>query len=164
MSLIVDQWDPENRASRLRTAWELVALVVCLYFFILGVKLFGAGFKSMGADWAGPLMKGASNPLVGLFIGILATALMQSSSATTSVLVGLVAVGRLDLATAIPVVMGANIGTTATNTFVSIAHITRRGEFRRHAARRGLSFPPAAPSRRPPAACREREPRPASAR
>jgi len=111
--------------------WEIIALIICLYFFILGVKFFGAGFKLMGKDWADALVKGASNPLTGLFIGILATALMQSSSATTSMLVGLVATGQVGLATAIPVVMGANIGTTATNTFVSVAHITREGEFRR---------------------------------
>ena len=120
---------PENRA--LQIPWEIISLIICLYFFILGVKLFGTGFKSMGAEWANPLIKGASNPLTGLFIGILATALMQSSSATTSMLVGLVAAGQISLPVAIPVVMGANIGTTATNTFVSVAHITRKGEFRR---------------------------------
>ena len=109
----------------------MLLLLVLLYLFILGVKLFGTGFKQMGAGLAATLLGKASNPVMGLFIGILATALMQSSSATTSMLVGLVAAGAIDVRAAVPIVMGANIGTTATNTLVSLAHITRRGEFRR---------------------------------
>ena len=64
-------------------------------------------------------------------IGILATSLVQSSSATTSILVGLVSSGGLSIANAIPMVMGANIGTTVTNTIVSIGHIGRKNEFAR---------------------------------
>jgi sodium-dependent phosphate cotransporter len=58
---------------------------------------------------------------------------MQSSSVTTSMIVGLVAapVNPIPIATAIPMIMGANIGTTVTNTIASLAHIGRREEFRR---------------------------------
>ena len=69
--------------------------------------------------------------IAGLMIGILATSLIQSSSTTTSIVVGLVAGGALNLNTAIPIIMGANIGTTITNTLVSMGHVTRRVEFRR---------------------------------
>ena len=72
-----------------------------------------------------------SNPLVGLFTGILATTLAQSSSTITSIAVGLVASRALTIEGAIPVVMGANIGTSVTNTLVSMGHITRKEEFRR---------------------------------
>ncbi|MFQ6038387.1 MAG: Na/Pi symporter, partial [Candidatus Aminicenantales bacterium] len=54
-----------------------------------------------------------------------------SSSTTTSITVGFVAGGVLTLQGAIPIIMGANIGTTVTNTIVSIGHVTRRHEFRR---------------------------------
>ena len=70
---------------------------------------------------------------MGLIVGLLATTLVQSSSVTTSMIVGLVAAPEnpLPLANAIPMVMGANIGTTVTNTVVSLAHMGRREEFRR---------------------------------
>ncbi len=73
----------------------------------------------------------AANPLLGLIIGILATAIIQSSSATTSITVGLVASGIVSINNAIPIIMGANIGTTITNTLVSLTHITRKHEFQR---------------------------------
>ncbi len=66
-----------------------------------------------------------------LSIGVLATALVQSSSSTTSLLVGMVAAGTIPIRHAIPVVMGANIGTTVTNTLVSIGHITKGEEFKK---------------------------------
>ena len=67
---------------------------------------------------------------MGLITGILVTSLVQSSSTTTSIVVTLVATGTLPVPAAIPVIMGANIGTTVTNTIVSMGHITRPGEFR----------------------------------
>ena len=72
----------------------------------------------------------ATNPFLGLIVGILATALVQSSSTVTSIIVGLVA-GGLPVAIAVPMVMGANVGTTITNTLVSLGHVTDQDEFRR---------------------------------
>ena len=57
--------------------------------------------------------------------------MIQSSSTTTSMVVGLVAAGSLTIRNAIPIIMGANIGTTVTNTLVAMGHITRKEEFRR---------------------------------
>jgi sodium-dependent phosphate cotransporter len=68
---------------------------------------------------------------VGLFIGVLATSIIQSSSTTTSIVVGLVAGGALNVTNAIPIIMGANIGTSVTNTLVSLTQIRREAEFRR---------------------------------
>jgi len=70
-------------------------------------------------------------PLCALSIGILGTVLVQSSSASTSVIVGLVASGALGVDAAVPMIMGANIGTTVTNTLVSLGHIRQSNEFRR---------------------------------
>jgi sodium-dependent phosphate cotransporter len=86
--------------------------------------MFSGGF-------VGDLIESASNPLVGLFVGILATSLVQSSSTTTSLVVAMVGSGAMPIATAIPVVMGANIGTSVTNTLVSLGHISRGQEFHR---------------------------------
>ncbi len=91
----------------------------------------GASFKLMGKDFAETLIQTTSNPLIGLFIGILATSIVQSSSATTSIVVGMIAAGTLSLRGAIPIIMGANLGTTVTNIIVSMGHITRPTEFKR---------------------------------
>jgi len=84
-----------------------------------------------GASFAEQLIATTSNPLVGLFIGILATSIVQSSSMTTSMTVGFVASGVLTIEGAVPIIMGANIGTTVTCAIVSMGHIGRREEFRR---------------------------------
>ena len=84
----------------------------------------------MGKDVAETLISTTQNPFVGLFIGILATSLVQSSSTVTSMAVSLVASGGLTIGGAIPIVMGANVGTSVTNTIVSLAHVTRKEEFR----------------------------------
>ena len=91
----------------------------------------GVSFKLFGKDFAEQLIRSCSNPFVGLFIGVLVTALLQSSSTTTSLVVGLVGGGIIPVAYAIPIVMGANIGTTITNTLVSLTFVTRKEDFRR---------------------------------
>jgi sodium-dependent phosphate cotransporter len=105
-----------------------------MYAFFLSITLMGDSFKFFGRGFAEQLLTTTSNPFVGLFIGILATSLVQSSSTTTSMVVGLVAGGALGVSGAIPIVIGANIGTSVTNTMVSIGHISRPAEFRRAVA------------------------------
>ncbi len=112
-------------------SWLRAILVVALlYGFLVGVKLLESGVKGLGSETAGGLFDGITNPLAALFVGILATVLVQSSSVTTSTIVGLVATGLLPLETAVPMIMGANIGTSVTNTIVSLAHARRDDEFR----------------------------------
>jgi sodium-dependent phosphate cotransporter len=91
----------------------------------------GTGFKLMGSDFSETILSTIKDPVSSFFIGLLATSVIQSSSATTSILVTLCATGVLPLETAIPAVLGANIGTTITNTLVSFGHITRKEEFGR---------------------------------
>ncbi|MCC4265644.1 Na/Pi symporter [Oceanimonas baumannii] len=109
-------------------SWLLVATLV--YLLLAAVGAIGAGFKSAAGDNAKALFEFASNPLISLIIGVVATALIQSSSTVTSIIVGMVA-GGLPVAIAIPMVMGANIGTSLTSTLVSLGHVRNGDEFRR---------------------------------
>jgi sodium-dependent phosphate cotransporter len=93
--------------------------------------MLGKAFKMFSGGFVGGLIESASNPLLGLFVGILETTLVQSSSTTTSLVVALVGSGSMPIDTAIPIVMGANIGTSVTNTLVSLGHVTRGQEFAR---------------------------------
>ncbi|MDH5292573.1 MAG: Na/Pi symporter [Acidimicrobiia bacterium] len=102
-----------------------------LYLFLVGVKSLESGIKAFGADASERLFSNISNPVAGLFAGVLATVLVQSSSVTTSTIVGLVGGGVLPLSSAVPMIMGANIGTTVTNTLVSVGHIRQGQEFKR---------------------------------
>ena len=108
-------------------------LVLFLLVFLTGVRGLGDGFKLLGGDLLDAFFSATSNPFTALMIGLLSTTLMQSSSVTTSMVVGLVAASEnpLPLANAVPMIMGANIGTTVTNTIVSLAHAGRKDEFRR---------------------------------
>ncbi|WP_438590712.1 Na/Pi symporter [Grimontia sedimenti] len=106
---------------------KIVALV---YLLLLAVGMIGTGFKWATGGQAKELFEFASNPFTALIIGTVCTALIQSSSTVTSIIVGMVA-GGLPVATAIPMVMGANIGTTITNTLVSLGHVRDKEEFKR---------------------------------
>jgi sodium-dependent phosphate cotransporter len=112
---------------------RLAAVLALLFIFLVGIKGLGGGFKLLGKDLLQAFFTSTENPFFGLVVGILATTLVQSSSVTTSMIVALVAAPEnpLPVANAVPMVMGANIGTTVTNTVVSLAHMGHRGEFRR---------------------------------
>lgn len=107
-----------------------VVVVTLLFLFLVGIGLLESGINGLGSDIQEDLFSSVSNPLAGLFVGILATVLVQSSSVSTSTIVGLVGAGLLGLDDAVPMVMGANIGTTVTNTLASLGHVRRQGEFR----------------------------------
>ncbi|MFP3423403.1 Na/Pi symporter, partial [Bacillus sp. SIMBA_161] len=76
--------------------------------------LISTGFQLAFGSEAEALFAFATNPFLGLMIGILATALIQSSSTVSAIVVSLVA-GGLPVSTAVPMIMGANVGTTITN-------------------------------------------------
>ena len=113
------------------TMSKVVGVVLSLYLFLVGIKGLSSGIKHLGGDFANEIMTTTSDPFLALFIGVLATTLFQSSSTTTSIIVGMVSGGAVTLTGAIPMIMGANIGTTVTNTIVSIGHISRGNEFKR---------------------------------
>jgi sodium-dependent phosphate cotransporter len=111
--------------------FNFIFLLCFLYLFLFSLELMGTSLKMFGRGLAETLIATTTNPLVGLFIGILATSIVQSSSSTTSIVVGLVAGGALNVSNAIPIIMGANIGTSVTNMLVSLTQIKRDTEFRR---------------------------------
>jgi sodium-dependent phosphate cotransporter len=108
----------------------VLLVVVLLYLFLTGVKALETGINLLGSDFTDSLFEGVSNPLAALFVGILGTVLVQSSSVTTATIVGLVGAGTLPVETAVPMIMGANIGTTVTNTLASLGYLRRSSEFR----------------------------------
>jgi sodium-dependent phosphate cotransporter len=119
--LIVNQW------------FNLLIFFVAIYFFIIGIKLMGSGLKGTGSDFSESLIREAS-PFVGLAIGVFATAVIQSSSATTSMAVIFVAFSENPeevFPFAIPIIIGANIGTSVTNVLVSMGHIRHPPSFRK---------------------------------
>ena len=116
---------------------RIFLLLVLIYAFLLSVNMMSSGLKLVAEEPAneeairGFIGAFSRNPVVALFIGVVLTAVFQSSSFTTTLVVGLVAAGTLTTVEAIPIVMGANVGTTITNTLVSLGHLSRRDEFRR---------------------------------
>jgi sodium-dependent phosphate cotransporter len=110
---------------------KILGVFLALYLFLVGINGLSSGIKLLGGDFAKQVMSTTSNPFVALFIGILATTLFQSSSTTSSLIVAMVGSGTVTLSGAVPMIMGANIGTTVTNTIVSIGHIQRGNEFKR---------------------------------
>lgn len=124
---------PEADGSKSDLWLRLAQVVVLLFVFLVGIRGLGTGFKGLGKPLLESLFLVTDNPFVGLAVGILATTLVQSSSVTTAMIVGLVGASEnaLPVANAIPMIMGANIGTTVTNTIVSLGHVARRDEFRR---------------------------------
>lgn len=117
----------------LLAAWlsKWLSIPLLIYLFFLGISLLGSSLKMLGGSVVTELLSLTSNPFVGLFIGILATSIVQSSSWVTSVTVALVAGGGLDVTQAVPIIMGSNMGTSVTNALVAAGHITRPAEFRR---------------------------------
>jgi len=111
--------------------FRAVLVISMLYAFLVGVSLLETGIAGLGAGFQDGLVREIANPLSGLFAGIILTVLVQSSSVSTATIVGLVGAGTLDVGLAVPMIMGANIGTTVTNTLASLGSIRRRDEFQR---------------------------------
>ena len=117
--------------DRFLTIIKILGVAACLYLFLVGIGGMGYSFKLFGKEFSQKILEATSSPLIGLFIGILATTIVQSSSTTTSIIIGMVAAEAIGVRSAIFMVMGANIGTTVTAKLVSLGHITRKAEFRR---------------------------------
>lgn len=118
---------PEKLSNNTKK-WALLALLV--YGILVAVTVIGSGFKLATGDHARELFEFASNPIMGLIIGMVCTALIQSSSTVSSIIVAMVA-GGLPITIAVPMIMGANIGTSITSTLVSLGHVADKKEFQR---------------------------------
>lgn len=118
-----------------KKVWNNIRVVVSILgaflLFLFALDLMTSSLQHLGKNAAETILVATSNPFTGLFIGLLITAMLQSSSTTTALVVALVASGSVTLESAIPIIMGANIGTTITSTIVSLSFINKRKEFRR---------------------------------
>ena len=110
------------------TIANMIDLLGGLAFFLFGMTLLGEGLKRVaGSKLETILAKLTSNTFLGVFLGTLVTAVIQSSSATTVMVVGFVNSGIMQLANAIGIIMGANIGTTATGWILVLAGVDGGG-------------------------------------
>jgi sodium-dependent phosphate cotransporter len=114
----------------IKNVLKAIQVLILLYLFLLSIEMMGMGFKLFGKHFTDILFQTTASPFAGLLIGILVTSLVQSSSTVTSIVVGMVAGGTLTVSGAIPIIMGSNIGTSVTNTIVSIGSLSRRSEFK----------------------------------
>jgi len=124
-------FDDEEQVSWAEVAMYSFLIIAGLYGFLFGLGLMGTSFKVLGGKTAGDMFTTIKNPIAGLMIGVLATVLVQSSSTSTSVVVGMVGADIIDVKTAIPVIMGANIGTSVTNTIVSLGQMNDGDQYQR---------------------------------
>ncbi len=108
--------------------FDLLNLLNGLSLFLFGMQLMGGGLeKKAEGQLSSVLSSMTSSPFKGFFLGIIVTAIIQSSSATTVMVVGLVNSGILSLRQAIRIIMGANIGTTVTSWILSLTGISGDG-------------------------------------
>ena len=109
---------------------DIISLLGGLSFFLFGMTLLGDGLKRVaGSKLETILGKLTSTPIKGVLLGALVTAVIQSSSATTVMVVGFGNSGLMQLANAVGIVMGANIGTTATGWVLTLANVEGEGGF-----------------------------------
>jgi len=120
---------PPSSGPKARRTVELVLKIGApIFLFLFSIYLVGSSFSLFEGNAEG-LLGQSQNPFLAFFIGMLATALIQSSSTTTASIVALVAAGKLGLVAAIPFIMGANIGTAITSTIVALGHIGNTREY-----------------------------------
>lgn len=117
---------------------RILETMAAVYLFLIALEILSSAFVGMGEGAVSGLIQSTDNPFIGLFLGLLATAILQSSSLTTSIVVSLLASGAFGAASdpetisrAVPFILGANIGTTITSSIVSLGHIANIQEFRR---------------------------------
>lgn len=110
-------------SSWMKIVCYVVGVLLCLFVFLVGLSLMGNAFKVLGGRGASSMFHAVDNPVSGLMTGVLATVLVQSSSTSTSIVVAMVGEGALTVKSAIPVIMGANIGTSVTNTIVALGQV-----------------------------------------
>jgi sodium-dependent phosphate cotransporter len=124
----------ENKMGTQRTLSLVLLIGGSILLFLFSLDLMVSSLRHLGSDTAKSVIQATENPFTGLFVGLLVTALIQSSSTTTALTVALVASGAISFQSAVPVIMGANIGTTITSTIISLGFINKKKEFKRAVA------------------------------
>lgn len=121
----------ELKKDKANKTKSYLMMLLALLLFIFAIDLLTVAMSNLNNDVAENILLATRNPFVSLFIGLLMTALIQSSSTVTASVVAVVASGNLTLEQAVPMVMGANIGTTLTSTLVSLSYIMNKKQFKR---------------------------------
>ncbi len=104
------------------TVFDVITLLGGLAFFLFGMSVMGSGLKGLaGKKMESILAKLSSNPVKGLLLGIFVTAIIQSSSAATVMVVGFVNAGMMKVAQSITLILGSQIGTTVTGWILTLA-------------------------------------------
>ena len=110
------------------TVFNLFSLLGGLALFLFGMDIMGKALeKQAGGQLQKILSKLTDNPLKGFFLGLGVTAVIQSSSATTVMVVGFVNSGIMELHQAIGIIMGSNVGTTVTSWILSLSGLQGDG-------------------------------------
>jgi solute carrier family 34 (sodium-dependent phosphate cotransporter) len=126
---------PLETKSDVKRTFSLVLLIAgSILLFLFSLDLMVSSLRHLGSDTAKSVIEATENPFTALFVGLLVTALIQSSSTTTALTVALVASGAITFQSAIPIIMGANVGTTITSTIISLGFINKKKEFKRAVA------------------------------
>ncbi len=120
-----------TKLSSAAVALRYGQVFLALLLFIFAIDLLTVAVGRINSGLALEILQATKNPFISLFIGLLVTALIQSSSTVTASVVAIVASGNLTLQQAVPIVLGANIGTTLTSTLVSLSYLMNKKEFRR---------------------------------
>ena len=102
-----------------------------MYFYLFSLDLLGTGAKVVSGCRGGMIFGSELNPVSAVMVAALATAMLQSSSTTTSIIVALVSDQAISVKDGVYLVMGANIGTSITNDIMSLAHFMKEDEFER---------------------------------
>jgi sodium-dependent phosphate cotransporter len=123
--------EPTSFRSNLKIALYIVSALI---LFLFALEVMVSSLSHLGKGLSDTILLATNDPFVGLFIGLLVTAILQSSSTTSALVVALVATSSLPLESAIPIIMGANIGTTITAMIVSLGFIPKKKEFKRATA------------------------------
>ena len=104
--------------------FSIIRLFGGLALFMFGMSIMGDSLEKQGGGKLKKILENlTSNPLKGMLLGAAVTAVIQSSSATTVMVVGFVNSGIMKLSQSIGIIMGANIGTTATSWLISLTGI-----------------------------------------
>jgi sodium-dependent phosphate cotransporter len=114
--------------------FKLALITFMLYAFICSLSFMADGFRLLAGKQAGEVFSNSeifNNPVAGMLVGVLVTVLVQSSSTSTSIVITMVAAELLTVKQAIPLIMGANIGTSVTSTIVAMGQIGQIEEFQR---------------------------------
>ncbi|MFO7258525.1 MAG: Na/Pi symporter [Bacteroidota bacterium] len=118
-------------SKRYRAILNGLYIAAVLLLFLFAIDLMTSALRQLSPIATESIIVATSNPFTGFLIGVLATAMVQSSSTTTSIAVALVASQSISLESAVPIIMGANVGTTITSTIVALGFIDKKKELRR---------------------------------